>query len=495
MAKQQLSDVILYIRSVAGTHYKNWTDQELLAAFTTRNDQDAFTTLVKRHGPMVMGICRRVLHHLQDAEDAFQATFILLARRSAGIRKQESLASWLHGVAYRMAHNAKRSTSRRRKYEGTVQPTPSVDRTAELEWREVRTILDDEIQRLPEMYRTSFILFYLENRKQADIARQLGIKEGTVWSRLAHARRLLQERLSRRGVALPAALGLLAVSAEAATAAVPGSLVSSVVQAATLSATGGAVADVASAEVMALLQGAHQVMIVSQCKIATLLLLAAGVLGTGFGFALHRSPAVQAMEMAREESPQAQPASKPAAADPGVPDKKESEAKAVVEVRGRVLDPDGRPVAGAKLYLGSRNKEAMYPLRATSDGDGRFTFRYPLSGSPRHDSTAQAPPPNVLAVAKGYGCAWESVGSADKELTLRVVKDAAVSGRIVDADGKAVANAKSAVDGVAAFTGAQKFGIVFANTLPYTDYPWDAANGWLGPVPDQGIVLTTSADG
>lgn len=106
----------------------------------------------------------------------------------------------------------------------------------------------------------------------------------------------------------------------------------------------------------------------------------------------------------------------------------------MVEVRGRVLDPDGKLVAGAKLYLSSREKEATYPLRATSGGDGRFTFRSPLSGSPGRDSAAQALPLKVLAVAKGYGCAWESVGSGGKELTLRLVKDAVVSGRIVDAD-------------------------------------------------------------
>jgi RNA polymerase sigma factor (sigma-70 family) len=450
---------------------------------------------------MVLGICRRVLHHLQDAEDAFQATFILLARRCADIRKQESLASWLHGVAYRMALNARRSASRRRKYEGRVPPAPPFDRTAELEWREVQAFLDDEIQRLPEIYRTPFILFYLENRKQADIARQLEIKESTVWRRLAHARRLLQERLSRRGVTLPAVLCLVGVSAGAATAAVPGSLVSSVVQASTLSATGSAFADVASAEVMALLEEGHQAMTLSKFKLAKFLLLAVGVLGTGFGLALNQYPSVRGTEMVREQSLQSQRASQPAAADSRVPHKKENDvaretkAKEVVEVRGRVLDPDGRPVAGAKLYLGSREKEPRHPLRATGDSDGRFTFRYPRSGSPGNYSAAQAPPLKVLAVAQGYGCAWESVGSADKELTLRLVKDAAVGGRIVDADGRPVANAKLAVDGVAAFTGAKKSGIVFVHTLPYTDYPWDAANGWLGPLPAQGIVLMTSADG
>jgi protocatechuate 3,4-dioxygenase beta subunit len=287
----------------------------------------------------------------------------------------------------------------------------------------------------------------------------------------------------------------MAVSAEAAMAAVPGPLVSSVVQAAALSAAGGAVADVASAEVTALLQGAHQAMTSNKLNIITLLIIAIGVIGTGFGFASHRPGAVQAAEMAREESPQAQPAPPPAAADPSAPDKKESKAKGLAEVHGRVLDPDGRPVAGAKVYLSSSDKEATYPLRATSDGDGRFTFRYPLSGSTNHDSADQVPPLKALAVAQGYGCAWESVGPANKELTLRLVKDAAVSGRIIDGDGKPVANAKLAVDRVAAFTGANEPGIVYASTLPLTLYPLDSVKGWPGPLPDQGVVLTTSADG
>lgn len=133
MPEQQLNDVIRYIRGIADTARKVRTDRALLAAFTTHNEQVAFATLVKRHGPMVMGICRRVLHHLHDAEDAFQATFLLLARQSASIRKQESLASWLHGVAYRMAHRAKRSASWRRTYESNVKPASSDISTAELE--------------------------------------------------------------------------------------------------------------------------------------------------------------------------------------------------------------------------------------------------------------------------------------------------------------------------------------------------------------------------
>ena len=205
-----------------------------------------------------------------------------------------------------MARNAKRSASRRRKHEGTVQPAPSASCATGLEWREVQAILDDEISRLPEVYRAPFILFYLEHRKQADVARQLGIREGTVWSRLAHARRLLQARLARRGVALPAVLGLLAVSADAASAAIPAALFSSLAQAARLFAAGGTGAEVASAEVIALVKGARPAMAISNGKMATLVLLAAGVLGTGIGYTLHRPPAARATEVAPGESPRAQ---------------------------------------------------------------------------------------------------------------------------------------------------------------------------------------------
>jgi len=436
MPEQQLSDVIRYIRRIASTEDKARTDRELLAAFSTRNDQAAFTALVKRHGSMVMSICRRVLHHLQDAEDAFQATFLLLARRSTGIRKQESLASWLHGVAFRMARKAKQSASRRRKYEGTVQPAQSDNPTAALEWREVQAILDDEIQRLPEIYRTPFILFYVENRKQAEIACQLGIKEGTVWSRLAHARRLLQERLSRRGVALPAVLGLLAVSAEAATAAVPGTLVSSVVQAATLSAAGGA----ASAQVMALLQGAHQAMIIGKYKIATLLLLAAGIVGTGFGFSLHRSPTVQATATAREESPQDRPAPVPA----------RPEEKKEIAVTGRVLDDNGKAVPGAEvavvvwevLRFSSWERYALdkteLKFRTTSDADGRF-----------HLTSPQLPPVTrrgvrVLARVPGHSLAWVPVDpdAGEAKVELRLAPEGPIAGKVVDLSGGPVAGLK-----------------------------------------------------
>jgi protocatechuate 3,4-dioxygenase beta subunit len=341
-------------------------------------------------------------------------------------------------------------------------------------------LLDEEIARLPDALRAPFVLCCLENHSRAEAAQHLGIQESTLRMRLHRARKSLQTRLQRRGVSLTAALAALALAPKTS-AAVPRSLTGPIVKAATHLSAGQTPPDgLVSDLVLTLVKGVNQAMFISKCKWAILLLLCT-LAAAGLGLAAPRGPRAGPTtgEAARKEADGRKP--KPDAAS-------ETKAKEVIEVRGLVLDPDGRPVAGAKLYLRSGEKEAMYPLHATSGGDGRFAFRYPLSRAPRREL-------KVLAVGKGYGCAWEPVGPADRELTLRLVKDAAVSGRIVDADGKAVANAKLTVDGVAAFTGANKSGIVFTHTLPYTDYPWDPANSWLGPLPDQGIVLTTSADG
>jgi RNA polymerase sigma factor (sigma-70 family) len=437
MADRQLSTVLRHLRTVAGTHYHHRSDRELLAAFTARNDQAAFTALVQRHGPMVLGVCRRVLHHLQDAEDVFQATFILLARRVADIRKPESLASWLHGVASRMAHNAKRSASRRRKHEGRAQPLPPVNPTAELAWREVQALLDDEVQRLPEIYRVPFILCCLENRSQAEVARQLGIKAGTVWSRLTHARRLLQQRLSRRGVALPAVVGLLAVSAEAAMAAVSGSLVSSTAQAAALSAA-GSTTDGASARVIALVQGAQQAM-PSKCKMATLVLLAVGVLGAGFGLAWHRPLGVQATEAVREGTPQAPSTAQPAESRPRVRETEERDDSR--ELGGHVTGPNGKPVAGAELLLVGRKQPAEKLGR--TDEQGRFTVAVPRG---EHSFV-------LAARAPGAGIDFIDLGSlkGKEQAELRLVKDHPIRGRVVNTEGKPVSGVTIALTHVAGY--------------------------------------------
>ncbi|HKB37855.1 MAG TPA: sigma-70 family RNA polymerase sigma factor, partial [Gemmataceae bacterium] len=152
------------------------SDAQLLEDYTRANDQSAFTSLVRRHGPMVLGVCRRVLHDPHDAEDAFQAVFLVLARSAGSIRKGDALSSWLHGVCYRVAMRAKRDAARRRKHEGRTQPrtNPPAWETA---WRELQTVLDGEIEQLASPYRAAFVLCCLDGLSSQEAAHRLGVNE------------------------------------------------------------------------------------------------------------------------------------------------------------------------------------------------------------------------------------------------------------------------------------------------------------------------------
>src|SRR6266478_7075508 len=162
MATGQLSTVLRHIRNLAaGRSLPMRTDGQLLDDFSGRRDEAAFAALVARHGPMVFRVCRRVLNHEQDAEDAFQAVFLVLASHSTSIRKREALAEWLHGVAYRTAMKAKRSLARRRNHETKLQArTPST--VSSPSWDDVQLVLDEEIQLLPKTYRAAFVFCVLE---------------------------------------------------------------------------------------------------------------------------------------------------------------------------------------------------------------------------------------------------------------------------------------------------------------------------------------------
>jgi RNA polymerase sigma factor (sigma-70 family) len=202
-------------RLVAAQGAEGRSDGELLRSFVERRDEVAFGVLVRRHGPMVLRVCGRVLRHQQDAEDAFQATFLALARNAAALRNRQALAAWLHRAAYRMALASLRAADRRRHHEGKATARATQDPTAELAWHEVQAVLEEEVQRLPEAYRTPFVLCCLEGAGRADVARQLGVKEGTIASRLDQARKRLRSRLARRGVSLPAVLAAAALAGPA----------------------------------------------------------------------------------------------------------------------------------------------------------------------------------------------------------------------------------------------------------------------------------------
>ena len=185
------------------------SDGALLSAYALRRDESAFATLLERHGPMVFGVCRRLLRDVQDAEDAFQATFLVLARQAASVKAARSLGPWLHTVACRVAWRARAEALRRRQHAREVPEMPDVPEAepvlSESLRHELQEVLDQELQRLPAKYRSPLVLCYLEGKSNVEAARELGWTKGTVSGRLARARDLLRGRLRRRGFALGAA--------------------------------------------------------------------------------------------------------------------------------------------------------------------------------------------------------------------------------------------------------------------------------------------------
>ncbi|MHC5542970.1 RNA polymerase sigma factor, partial [Singulisphaera rosea] len=182
-------------------------EDQLLQRFVSAHDEVAFEVLVRRHGPMVWSVCRRLLRDPHDAEDAFQATFLVLARKAGSIRERQFLGTWLYGVAYRVAARSRRDIETRRRREcHSRDDVPSVVAFDDAEVREVRSLLDDEIGRLPERYRTPVVLHYFQGWTHLQIAEQLACPVGTVHSRLTRARDRLRGRLASRGLEPDAAV-------------------------------------------------------------------------------------------------------------------------------------------------------------------------------------------------------------------------------------------------------------------------------------------------
>jgi len=432
MVNTQLGAVVRHIRRLRLLEAGGaGTDGELIAAFSTRNDQTAFAGLVQRYGPLVLGVCRRVLHNEHDAEDAFQATFLVLARRAGTIRKRESLGSWLHGVAYRVAMRSRQQAARRREREAQAKTVAPGDPSWKAAWQEVQVVLDEEIQALPEKYRAAFVLCCVEGYPQAEVARRLGVKEGTVWSRLAQARKLLQDRLARRGLALSAVLAATALVDQAS--AVPAPLAAATVKAATLFAGAGTVpAGTVAAHVLGLAKGVQKTMFSTTIKTTVLVLLTAAAVALGLGAALHEY--ANAQQVARPQAAEPPPAVGAPKAPPAAPRAKAD----AVEVAGRVLGPDGKPFAGARLLLWTNavKKHDDLSTKATTGADGRFRFAV-TPADVRNDA-------KVVATAKGHGPDFVKLPPEGRpaELTLRLVEDdVPITGRVLDLEGRPVVGA------------------------------------------------------
>jgi RNA polymerase sigma factor (sigma-70 family) len=210
------------------------TDRALLERFARGQDGAAFKALVQRHGPMVLGVCRRILVCEQDAEDAFQATFLILVRRAGDIKDPELLGSWLYGVASRTATKARARGARRREHERQAAPAmlTTDDPSADLAWRELRTTLDEELNRLPDKYRLPLILCYLEGLTNEEAARRLGWPPGSMSYRLARGRELLRERMENRRRQAPAGFFALLLALRPEGGFLPDPLIDTTVQAA-----------------------------------------------------------------------------------------------------------------------------------------------------------------------------------------------------------------------------------------------------------------------
>jgi RNA polymerase sigma factor (sigma-70 family) len=279
MDSKQLESVVQYLSGLVEMRPPlDRSDGELLRRFTARREEDAFAALVQRHGPLVLSVCRRVLRQEQDAEDAFQATFLVLARKAASIRREGSLASWLYGVACRTALRARTDAAKKVAW-GEKQLPSQPDPPAEASLRELQQLLDEEVSLLPEKYRAPFVLCCLEGHSREEAARQLGWNKGTLSSRLALARQRLRERLARRGVTLSAALCAVALG-PCAHAALPGALVAAATAAGMFSA--GKTESTISVQAATLAEGVLRAMSL-KIKVVALVLLVLAVAGAGAG--------------------------------------------------------------------------------------------------------------------------------------------------------------------------------------------------------------------
>jgi RNA polymerase sigma factor (sigma-70 family) len=275
MSSAPTGALLRHIHRLAGApRGQDRSDGELLRRFVSLHEAAAFNELLGRHGPLVWGVCRRVLGREHEAEDAFQATFLVLARRARFIHKTASLSSFLYGVAYRVAVRLRRQAGRRRTCERRVDIMPPTDVVTQVTLHELQVLLDEELNRLPEKYRAPVVLCCLEGKGRAEAARELGWKEGTLSSRLAEARRRLLQRLSRRGVALGTVFCAIDLG-KTAPAAVPAALMEATAKTA-LSAACGQVAPV-SAAAAAAAQGVLRSLSLGPWKVVGALLLAAGV--------------------------------------------------------------------------------------------------------------------------------------------------------------------------------------------------------------------------
>lgn len=280
------------------------SDGQLLDGFVRQRDEAAFEALVRRHGPMVLGVCRRITGHEPDAEDAFQAAFLVLVRRAASIVPRENVGNWLYGVAYRTALEVRKAMLRRRNKEKPLTDILDPKAPSNAERQDLGELLDQELSRLPHKYRLPVVLCELEGRSRKEVARQLRLPEGTLSSRLAMARKMLAKRLMRRGISLSAGALTVALSSQEAATGVPTSLVSATVHTAMKVAEGMVPATLVSANVLSLTHGVSKAMFLAKLKPTAIVVLLALTAGLGAGLMSLQGLADESAAPTRQDAPE-----------------------------------------------------------------------------------------------------------------------------------------------------------------------------------------------
>ena len=288
----QTPSVLRWLRTLVRTGADaQQPDDELVQRFVTSSDEKAFSLLVQKHGPIVWGVCRRVLSEFADVEDAFQATFLVFAQKAASIRKRTSVGCWLYGVANRIARRLRDKNKRQRRCE-IVPITNGEGAEFEAAKRELCAVIDDTLAALPEQFRLPLLLCYIHGKSQDEAAAELGWSKPTLRGRLERGRALMQERLARRGITLPAAL-LASVLTDQAFASVPASLTLHIGAAAMEIASGKSAPGYVSARVLALTNGDTKAMLMEKClraiAIASVAAFITAGLGVLYGFAFPES--------------------------------------------------------------------------------------------------------------------------------------------------------------------------------------------------------------
>jgi RNA polymerase sigma factor (sigma-70 family) len=421
MTSTQAGTVLQHIRRLGPTSRTTQpSDAELLEQFARNRDEGAFADLVRRYAPMVLNVCRTVLRHEQDAEDALQATFIVLARKAKSIRQREALAGWLYEVAHRVAGRAQANATRRREQERKATPMASADSTLDMTLRDLQRVLHEELLRLPDRYRLPLVLCYLQGQSHEEAAGRLGWSKGTFRGRLDRGREHLRRRLTARGIALSAVLCASVVAPRMVAEARVESLIPAVSSGISLRAS-------------MIAEGVIRAMFTSKIKIAMGVLLAAGLVTAGVALT---------QTVSAGDQPGKVPSPPVAKADPLVTRPPTAVAADSTKYAGRVIGPDGKPVSGAKVFLtetgGYHRYPSPVPAAATSGADGRFEFA--ASKAKFEDRWGV----RVAATAPNYGVGWVELepGASRDDVTIRLAEDdQAITGQIVDLEGKPISKA------------------------------------------------------